>query len=221
MSIYLEHHGIKGQKWGERHGPPYPLDSKTHARAKKAGDYLRKNKLNREEMSQRSHRFISKKNPIQSKELIEAAKSFNKLNEEQKQAFLELLPRDSRENFTLFASDYHNRNVTTGLVGIGALVLFTTLGIAGINKIDDMITQNKIARNGNQRFDPLSEENWGTRDLGNGVTEMLYMPEREGFIPQYLVNIINSPIQTLDKDITLDAIQNGTLDDVLNSILNK
>lgn len=22
---YLAHHGVKGQKWGERHGPPYPL----------------------------------------------------------------------------------------------------------------------------------------------------------------------------------------------------
>lgn len=27
----LEHHGIKGQKWGTRHGPPYPLSSKEHA----------------------------------------------------------------------------------------------------------------------------------------------------------------------------------------------
>lgn len=26
LSRYLCHHGIKGQKWGERHGPPYPLD---------------------------------------------------------------------------------------------------------------------------------------------------------------------------------------------------
>lgn len=24
---YLMHHGVKGQKWGERNGPPYPLDS--------------------------------------------------------------------------------------------------------------------------------------------------------------------------------------------------
>lgn len=24
---YLAHHGIPGQKWGQRHGPPYPLDS--------------------------------------------------------------------------------------------------------------------------------------------------------------------------------------------------
>lgn len=27
---YLMHHGIKGQSWGERNGPPYPLDQKTH-----------------------------------------------------------------------------------------------------------------------------------------------------------------------------------------------
>lgn len=25
---YLEHHGIQGQKWGVKHGPPYPLDRK-------------------------------------------------------------------------------------------------------------------------------------------------------------------------------------------------
>ena len=27
--IYLAHHGIKGQKWGVRHGPPYPIEDKT------------------------------------------------------------------------------------------------------------------------------------------------------------------------------------------------
>ena len=36
--LYLAHHGIKGQKWGVRKGPPYPLDSKDHSAAeKKAG----------------------------------------------------------------------------------------------------------------------------------------------------------------------------------------
>ena len=34
----LSHHGILGQKWGKRNGPPYPLDSNDHsAREKKAG----------------------------------------------------------------------------------------------------------------------------------------------------------------------------------------
>ena len=27
---YLEHHGILGQKWGKKSGPPYPLDQKSH-----------------------------------------------------------------------------------------------------------------------------------------------------------------------------------------------
>lgn len=34
----LKHHGILGQKWGKRNGPPYPLDASDHsAREKKAG----------------------------------------------------------------------------------------------------------------------------------------------------------------------------------------
>lgn len=27
MNVFLEHHGVKGQKWGVRNGPPYPLKS--------------------------------------------------------------------------------------------------------------------------------------------------------------------------------------------------
>lgn len=32
---YLKHHGIKGQKWGTKHGPPYPLDDNVSDRIKK------------------------------------------------------------------------------------------------------------------------------------------------------------------------------------------
>lgn len=35
---YLEHHGIKGQKWGVKNGPPYPLKDNAHTTSeKKAG----------------------------------------------------------------------------------------------------------------------------------------------------------------------------------------
>ena len=31
MNNYLMHHGIKGQKWGEKNGPPYPLKAEQHS----------------------------------------------------------------------------------------------------------------------------------------------------------------------------------------------
>lgn len=36
--VYLAHHGILGQKWGKKNGPPYPLDASDHsASERKAG----------------------------------------------------------------------------------------------------------------------------------------------------------------------------------------
>ena len=42
MLLYLAHHGVAGQKWGQRHGPPYPL-SRDPANAKRAQADYRKN----------------------------------------------------------------------------------------------------------------------------------------------------------------------------------
>ena len=48
-SNYLMHHGILGQKWGKRNGPPYPLGASDHsASEKKAG--WRKSLENKREM---------------------------------------------------------------------------------------------------------------------------------------------------------------------------
>lgn len=41
----LSHHGIRGQKWGERNGPPYPLDDKAHSKSEKKAKW--KYSLNR------------------------------------------------------------------------------------------------------------------------------------------------------------------------------
>lgn len=35
----IKHHGIAGQKWGERNGPPYPLAYEAHSSLEKKGDY--------------------------------------------------------------------------------------------------------------------------------------------------------------------------------------
>lgn len=34
MNSYLSHHGIDGQKWGKRNGPPYPLEKSVKKKSK-------------------------------------------------------------------------------------------------------------------------------------------------------------------------------------------
>ncbi len=49
---YLAHHGIEGQKWGKRNGPPYPLEPEDHSAAEKRandGVYTQGVKQNRGE----------------------------------------------------------------------------------------------------------------------------------------------------------------------------
>lgn len=41
----LIHHGIRGQKWGERNGPPYPLEDQAHSKSEKKAKW--KYSLNR------------------------------------------------------------------------------------------------------------------------------------------------------------------------------
>ena len=36
---YLAHHGVLGQKWGKRNGPPYPLDAGDHSKSEKEAGY--------------------------------------------------------------------------------------------------------------------------------------------------------------------------------------
>jgi hypothetical protein len=48
----LYHHGIKGQKWGQRNGPPYPLDIEDHSTSEKKANWKRSlNKTNYDKSS--------------------------------------------------------------------------------------------------------------------------------------------------------------------------
>ena len=38
---YLRHHGILGQRWGKRNGPPYPLEPSMHSQSEKQAGYRR------------------------------------------------------------------------------------------------------------------------------------------------------------------------------------
>ena len=54
MSIhFLKHHGVQGQKWGERNGPPYPLDPNKATQAQRKANYTPEKKTDRVIGSQR------------------------------------------------------------------------------------------------------------------------------------------------------------------------
>ena len=52
---YLSHHGILGQKWGKRNGPPYPLGASDHSASEKRAGWQRS-------LNNKSYGFKNKKN---------------------------------------------------------------------------------------------------------------------------------------------------------------
>lgn len=59
---YLEHHGILGQRWGKKNGPPYPLGASDHsAREKKAGWRKSLNKDTSEDTKEKKKFHLSDK----------------------------------------------------------------------------------------------------------------------------------------------------------------
>lgn len=69
LGLSLEHHGIDGQKWGHRNGPPYPLDpNKDYSKEEKKKNKIKKKK-------KESKKEVVRKKRIKSKTKEEAIKS--------------------------------------------------------------------------------------------------------------------------------------------------
>lgn len=84
---YLEHHGIKGQTWGIRNGPPYPLDKKVYNAVVRGNDELSKEERRELRIREIKERLDSRSNGFSSIEAIPKAnvdyfdEVFNKRNE--------------------------------------------------------------------------------------------------------------------------------------------
>lgn len=115
----LYHHGEEGQKWGVRHGPPYPLDpspAKQAARKKKSlltvlkdrhkGKQLRKAKKEKE------HERDENRKVIESGDAKQILKRKNKLTEEELRESLTRL--ELTEQIKSYNSEKIQRNIKTG-----------------------------------------------------------------------------------------------------------
>lgn len=67
--IYLAHHGIKGQKWGVRNGPPYPLDAVVASRSYGKAKVTAQTSITKDTYSKINDIF--RKMPIEDRRLID------------------------------------------------------------------------------------------------------------------------------------------------------
>ena len=86
----LYHHGIKGQEWGDRNGPPYPLDSNASVQAKKKKKSLirriqdkKKGKMLRKAKEAKKAEREEKERIITSGNAVTVKQNMNKLSDEE------------------------------------------------------------------------------------------------------------------------------------------
>lgn len=83
---YVEHHGVKNQKWGEQHGPPYPLDRNAARQARKAAKAER-----------RAKRQAEKEAAKRKKKRAESLKKARETKQRKKQEAAEQAKREAEE----------------------------------------------------------------------------------------------------------------------------
>ena len=119
---YLSHHGIKGQKWGVMHGPPYPLGSHTSAmikkgkkvaaNAKKTYDKKIKPKVN--DLAKKGSDFYEKNMPEKGKQVInKAAKKTKEVYEVNKEMVKKGIS-NYKSNYDSTKNDLKAKSVLSG-----------------------------------------------------------------------------------------------------------
>lgn len=108
---YLAHHGIKGQKWGDRNGPPYPLRPGAHSVAEKK--HKTKGILGsmRESLARR-HKAAEKKNEIKRKErLVKDLQKEERRREDYEQAKERAVKSGKASDVLRFQGDLTNQQL--------------------------------------------------------------------------------------------------------------
>lgn len=76
----LMHHGIKGQKWGVRRGPPYPIGSKSGPIVLKKGTKVQRISSKAEESNNKGHAYVSQLSSDNNAYLVEMGKDAYKID---------------------------------------------------------------------------------------------------------------------------------------------
>lgn len=149
MEKELYHHGIEGQKWGKRHGPPYPLDrSESRAIKKQAKALAKQEKILRKRglSSKAASKYAKQLTDEQLNDVIDRLKReetyknlVKKPEKENNKPKIEN-PLKNKDNKQPNTDPNSFKNTTKSILSSGA----KTLAAAGIKKLaDDMFKDQK------------------------------------------------------------------------------
>lgn len=155
---YLSHHGIKGQKWGVMHGPPYPLGSHTSAmikkgkkvaaKAKKTYDKKIKPKVN--DLAKKGSDFYEKNMPEKGKQAInKAAKKTKEVYEVNKEMVKKGIS-NYKSNYDSTKNDLKAKSVLSG---------------TDSSKEDRSVIEKDLNKNGFEIDKEYSYPSWNTNHL--------------------------------------------------------
>lgn len=165
-SSELQHHGIKGQSWGVRNGPPYPLNQQKHNRVlQKAGSVIKK------AASNHKSRVETRKRSKQEKKAAEAAKKQanernpRKMTDEQLNERINRLRKEKEYKQLLAETRQVGRQKTQGIIsraGTRAVETVATQAAtyAGRKLVSSLLKDDKERARmfGSQWVDPLQKK---------------------------------------------------------------
>lgn len=132
-NAWLAHHGIAGQKWGHRNGPPYPLDEKDHSASEKKAGW----KKSLDDATQITKKAVgSVKNKANSvKDKIKTDIDNKKKEKEQKAEEKKAAKEAKKKQLT--PEQIHKREIAKKVAIGAAVVAGTALAIYGAKKLND------------------------------------------------------------------------------------
>lgn len=150
MSSYLVHHGIKGQKWGVKNGPPYPIGEDGHSASEKRAGWRKSLRSN---SSQKKRNASSQRSPQQiadyRQKMVERClkKGYKDVAEEYRNASEEELAKEMVNKDKIKKALL----ITAGVVGVGAAIYIVarrqqTLAVA--SALDPKATMSSLLDNG-------------------------------------------------------------------------
>ena len=105
----LYHHGIKGQKWGVRNGPPYPLHDGDHSASEKKAASDDKSKATGNSAGTDNKSVVSKMRLRSNKPKVLAKDEYKKLSEDELQNYVDDITADILSRYKEYNLDANRK----------------------------------------------------------------------------------------------------------------